>query len=380
MVGVRHDLPVVTVAIPQDKLTGENGVLNHIKASYEYESVLTLIEDGVEKFSIPCGFRLHGNDSRKGAKQNFSLRFRSEYGAGKLKYPVFDNRDFAEYDSLLLKGGSEDWGRAMIRDELATGLVGGTTNLYAQAIKPVVLYLGGEYWGIYYLRERYSDFYVETHLGVPRESVDILYSSAGYTQFGSDAEYKELLRYVRTHDMSTPENYAYLIEHIDATSLMDWYVARSYVGDVDLANVRRFRSDAGDGKWRWMYFDLDWGFYHSESPFSKIVGMFGGDRTLMQALIASPVGRDAFLARYDQLLDTVFNEENINAYIDGLVAEIGSEIPRDRARWNRTVSNWEAEVQFLRDFDKNGRRTKRILNDLQNYFSLSDAEMDAYFG
>lgn len=378
VVGREHDLPIVTVAIPQVCLTGGNGVLNHIEANFEYEAVLTLIEEGEEKFSVPVGFRLHGNDSRKGAKQNFQLRFRSEYGASKLKYPLFDSRDIDEFDSLLLKGGSEDWNRAMLRDELSTALADGTTALYCQAMKPVVLYLGGRYWGIYYLRERFSDEYVASHMDVSPESVDILFSSAGYTQVGDNKDFQALKGYASIHNMSTNEAYAYLCEQIDVNSLMDWYIFRTYLADTDIANIRRCRSSEGDGKWHWMLFDMDWGFYNR--PLTAVLDLYGGDNLLIHAVLQSEAGQDAFLKRYAYIMKTVLNEQYINSVLDSIVSQIESEMPRDRERWDKTVSEWEREVESIRKFVKDDARIKRIVSDLQIYFSLSSAEMEYYFG
>jgi hypothetical protein len=59
---------------------------------------------------------------------------------------------------------------------------------------------------------------------------------------------------------------------------------------------------------------------------------------------------------------------------------IESEIERDRARWKQTVSRWENEVQGLRNYFKDGARDKRVLDDIQDYFGLTDAEMEEYFG
>jgi len=381
LIGVEHDLPVVSVAIPQHRLTGDAGVLNHIDANYEYEAVLTLIEDGEEKFSVPFGFRLHGNDSRKGSKQNFQLRFRSDYGVGKLEYPLFEDRDIQTYDSLLLKGGSEDHYVAMMRDELFTGIANGTTELYTQAMKPVVLYLGGRYWGVYYLRERFSDEYVASHMDVSPESVDIVYSTAAYTQCGDNTEFRALRDYAMYNDMSLPENYKYVTDRIDVISLMDWYICRSYVADNDIANIRRFRSSEGDGKWRWMYFDLDWGFsFIDYYPLHNIIDRYGADNTLISAVLRNKEGRDTFLKRYAELMETVLNEEYIVGYIDSLVAQIDSEMPNDRERWYTSYDKWQAEVQELRDYVKDGKRTEIVLNSLRNYFSLTDAEMEYYFG
>lgn len=380
-VGAAHDLPVVCVAIPQSSLTGDTGVLNHIESDFEHEAMLTLIEDGQEKFSVPFGFRLHGNDSRKGAKQNFQLRFRSEYGAGKLEYPLFADRDITEFDSLLLKGGSEDWYGSVFRDEMATTVANGTTALYTQATKPVVLYLGGEYWGIYYLRERFSDAYVASHLDVEPESVDLLYSNSAMVQSGSNADYKALKKYVKENDMTLPEHYAYLCSQIDVQSLMDWYICRSYMGDKDMANIRRFRSTQADGKWHWMYFDLDWSFWHTtDKPFTSLIKRNAGDRDLMQAVLKNPEGRDAFLKRYAYLMETVLNETYITAVIEAYVDAISSEIPADRAKWGQSVSGWEKAVQRLRDYVADGKRTRNVLADLKEYFSLTDEQMHTYFG
>ena len=312
-------------------------------------------------------------------KKNYQLRFRAKYGASKLHYRLFDNRDIDEYDSLLFKGGSEDWGTAMIRDELATSIADGTTTLYVQAMKPVVVYLTGQYWGVHHLRERLSSDYVASHMNVSPESVDILFSSYGYAQDGSPDDFQALKAYVSTHNMSDPENYAYLCQQIDVTSLIDWYVCRTYMEDTDIANIRRCRSSEGDGKWHWMYFDLDWSFYSRDrKPVSGILEIDGGDKRLIQAVLASEAGRDAFLKRYAYLMSTVLNEEFITARIDEIIGSIESEMPRDRDRWNRSMEYWNSCVQQVRDFAVN--RHKIIIEDLQRYFSLTNAEVDYYFG
>ena len=374
-----HDLPVLVISLPETSIWGPEGLHTDIDAGYEYEAVMTLFEDRQEKFNIPCGLTLHGNDSRFGAKKNYQLRFRAEYGASKLNYRLFDSRDIDEFNSLLLKGGSEDWGTAMLRDELATSIADGTTTLYTQAMKPVVVYLAGEYWGVHHLRERFSSDYVASHMNVSPESVDILYSSFGYAQDGTTEDFDAIKTYVLLNNMTTNENYAYLCEQIDVVSLMDWYICRTYMEDTDTANIRRCRSIEGDGKWHWMYFDLDWSFYSRDSkPVTGIIESADGDYRLIHALLASEAGQDAFLKRYAYLMETVLNEEFINNRIDEILAPILSEMPRDRDRWGRSMEYWHSCVQQLRDFTVG--REKIIINDLKNYFSLSDGQIEYYFG
>ena len=379
VVGKEHDLPIVTVSIPSQSLyNSETGIMNHIEEDYEKEGVITLFEDGEMKFSEPFGFKLHGNDSRKGPKKNFQVRFRAKYGTSKLEYRLFEDRDITEFDSLLLKGGSEDWNRSVMRDEVCTAVVNGTTELYTQAMKPVVLYIGGKYWGVYYLRERFSDAYVASHMDVRPESADILFSSYGYEQVGDGDDFQALKDFTRTHNMTKTENYIYVTQQIDVTSLFDWYICRTYLADRDTANIRRLRSDEGDNLWHWAFFDMDWSF--KKHTVEGVVDLVGGDYVLIQALLKSKAGQDAFLKRFAYLMRTTLNEEHITGVIDSIYNAIKSEMPRDRERWGMTVSGWEREVENLRKFVRNEARTKFMLNSLKDYFSLSKAEMEYYFG
>lgn len=383
LVGIEHTLPIVYVSIPQSSLKGSNGVIDNITKTIEKECVLSLYEDGEMKFSEPCGFRLHGNDSRKGAKQNFQLRFRSQYGPGKLHYQLFENLEIDTFDSLLLKGGSEDYNRAMIRDEFCTGLVNGKTNLYVLECKPCILYLGNEYWGIYYLRERFSDDYVAEHFDVPAKSVDLLYSYGG-VQSGSSKEYYSLISYCKNHDLSIAENYQYVTERIDITSLMDWYICRSYFGDTDYANIRYFRSSEYDGKWRWMFFDLDWSFEPATQNYNYFNNILKFDRNhdfvFFDRLMKNSSFKEAFLKRYAELMRSILNEEYITKSLDEFIAVIEPEIEQDRKRWNCSVNGWKNATQVLYDYVKDGKRTKHVLNELKSDFNISDEKMREYFG
>ena len=378
VIGEQHELPILVVSLPE---ASRDLLLEKVESSQEHEAIATLFENGNEKFTIPFGIRLHGNDSRKGKKKNFQMRFRSEYGASKLEYRLFADRDIDEFNSLLIKGGSEDWGNAMVRDELSTMLANGTSALYTQAMKPVVMYLGGEYWGVHYIRERFSADYVASHLGVSPESVDILYSNKGYVQVGSDKDFASLKNYCKKHEMSESQNYQYLAERIDVNSLVDWYIFRTYVTDNDFANIRRFRSSEADGKWHWMYFDLDWSYYYTGAkPVTRALDDYGGDALLIDAVLQSEEGQHLFLSRYAYMLNTVLNEEYVSQCLDGILEMIESEMPRDRERWGKSMSGWEDHIKYIRKYIRDDTLHKSILNDLKSRFDLTKEEMEFYFG
>ena len=382
LVNVEHAYPVVNVAIKQEYLTGNTGVLNHINPEYEHEAYVTMMENGSELFSAPCGFKLHGNDSKKGDKQNFQLRFRSEYGLGTLNYKVFDNRNYSSFNSLLLKGGSEDYVFCGFRDELCTGLVDGTTALTTQAYRPVILYLNGQYWGFYWLRERFDSEMYSNRIGVSRESINQLKDFGLNTVDGSAEDYNAIVSYCRSHDMKVRENLDWVLSKLDYMSLMDWYICRSYMADTDLANVRFYMSpeEEGGGRWHWCYFDLDWAFWKNSTDPLGSVARSDGHHDIILALLKNPDFRDMFLKRYAELMNTVLNEEVILARIDEFVAVIQPELAADRARYGLSVSLWNDYVNVLRNYFKDGKRTTTVLAGLKRYFGLSDDQMIRYFG
>ena len=390
VIGKTHELPVLVVNGPYETTLGPKGVveLNKKGSGIEAEVMMTLIENGEEKFSVPCGISLSGNNggSRDADKRNFNVKFRSSYGASKLKYKVFDDLDIDSFDSLRLKGGGEDWEFAIIRDEFMTHMTIGNTALCAQASKPVVLYLSGEYWGIYFIRERFSEDYVASHYDVSTESVDLLQGYTESVEAGTKDDYVALYTYVKNHDLSVQDNYDYVASRIDLDSLFDWYICRSYMGDKDPGgNIRYFRSSEGDNKWRWMFFDLDWGFYHEkDDPLTwqlESTNVKNRNTVIMlRKIIQSPNGKDAFLKRYAHLMDTFLNEEYITKEIDHWKSIIESEIPADRQRWGKTVSGWNSQIEKLYNYVKDGKRDKNVLRDIKSYFKLSDSQMKEYFG
>ncbi|MBO4653107.1 MAG: CotH kinase family protein [Lachnospiraceae bacterium] len=377
-----HTLPILVVNGPYDTILGANGVVKKISdRNLEAQAMMTLIENGEEKFSIPCGITLHGNDSRNMAKQNFTVHFRSAYGASKLNYKLFDDIDLEVFNSILLKGGSERFKDAIIEDEFTTHMALLNSDVSAQACKPVVMYLAGEFWGIYFMRERFSADYVADHYDVPKDSVNIVQGYSGYQmkEEGSADDYNALVKFAKEKDLNIDENYEYLESRIDMNSLMDWYILRGYYGDSDDANIRCFMSTEGDGKWRWMFYDLDWGFCLQDHAFTTNVKN-ASKHPLIWYIIHSKRGKDAFLKRVAYLMDTCLNEEYITKELDWWKATLEPEIEAERARWGGTVNGWNSSMNVLYKYVQDGKRDKALLKDIKSLLGLSDSDMKAYFG
>ena len=351
-------LPIMNIAVDMNLLTGEDGVFSDTKDPFkgtEAPVMATLIENGEVKFSVPCGFKLNGNDSRKGAKQSFKLRFKSTYGPSKLNYKVFDDLDIDTFDSLVLRGGSEDFTRAMFRDEVCAEAFNGTTNLYVQAAKPVILYIGGEYWGLYFIRERLDEDYVEEHFGVDAESVELVESNI-FVIAGSQKDYQELVNFCKTKDLSVQSNFDYVKERVDLIGLIDWNVCRSFLADHDTGNTRIFKSAQGDNIWRYTCFDLDWSFSMdrlNEDTFQWYID--NSSDVIFKNLMKAPQFKKMLMTRFNELRTGALSASNILAKIDKYEALVINDIERDRIRWGSSLNSWKAQIENMRKFINSGR-------------------------
>lgn len=352
---------------------------------WERAAHASLFSKGETVFDIDCGVKIFGSWSRAYEKKSLSLRFRDCYGADTLQAKVFDTREYTEFNSLVLRSGGQDRLRTIMKDELTTSLVDGILDV--QAYRPVVLYINGQYWGMYYIREKISDDYIASRYKVSPESVD-LQEGNGRINAGSNQEYQELINYVKTHDLRKPKVYQYVCDRVDVQNYADYIISEIYCGNDDSGNIRYFRSSEGDGKWRWIFYDTDlgfqvggrWGIWYMIDPAGT-----GHNKAFSTALISNLLKNDQFkalfLQRWEYHMKNTFSTERVLAKIDELYGIWKNEAPRNFQRWNPNI-NWEANVEALRTFAR-GRQAalkkEMATPNIQAIFGLSSQQIDQLF-
>ena len=386
-----YALPVLKLTAPYGAVTGGGSIYENYMGSREVKANLAFFIGGEQEFSLDCGVSMFGAGSRELPKKSFKLRFRKIYGDGKLAYNMFEGLGIGAFDALVLRSGSEDQSRALFRDELMTSLVGFSDmdTLHVQAYRAVNLYINEEYFGIYFVREWVREGYVAAHLNVSEASVSIVEGWESAIR-GSAESYLEALDYCRENgDLSDDAKCAFVLDRIEETSLMDYYIARAYGGDQDFANIRHIRSSEGDGKWRVVFFDLDWAFTGSsgDGPFHVLLGarknLRGHNNVMMRALLTNASFRARFLARVGHELATTFSTENVLARIDGLERALEADMPYECRRWRRSMESWRENVERLRDFARDGRgsasgRAGFLAADAAAAFDMTEEEIAAY--
>ncbi len=336
-------------------------------------------------FSYDCEMAIFGGFSRALPKKSFKIRFKDTCGPKNITYDLYDEGMPAKVKNFVLRSGSQDISGVMVRDEFFTSLMKPQSpTLLVQAYRPVVLYINGEYFGIYYIREKIDDHFVAKHLDVSNDSVSIIMSGL-YCEEGTKKDYMQLMSYVKSHDLSQQEHYDYVKSQFDLQGLIDYKLGQIYSCNTDAGNVRFVRSvdDKSDKKWHVVFYDLDatWATNKASAFYLRAgeTSVVRAVNLLTNQLLKNKEFRQMFLEQLSTHMHTTFTTKNTTEVFDNIVNTIKPEMQQNCERWPgiMTFSRWEKNVNNFREKFK--FRNKIMLNDLRKELAVTDEENKKYF-
>lgn len=345
------------------------------------------------KFQLNCGLLLHGGNSRNpqnSAKHSFRVSFRKEYGAGKLKYKLFEDEDAVKkFDHLILRAGYN-----------YTWIKNGSTKMYPQNIiqrtnaqyiydswaKEVQhamgdlfthrrfchLYLNGLYWGLYELCEKINDNFASAYLGGDDEDYDVV-DVADMIDGTRDVYNKMYQTAKNVGTEEDDENYLKLTTDtlLDLEDYMDYMLINWYIGNDDWDNNNwrciRSRVNAKDG-FKYLVWDAETSF--TDVTYNKVVkqgGLNGHPTLIMKALKENPKFKELAQKVIEKHLtgDGILTPRKAAALYEKIADEIDLPIICESARWgDYRVTTGETGITYTR----NDYWLPRKNDLLKNYF------------
>ncbi len=218
--------------------------------------------DGERVFALNCGIKIFGAWSRANPQKSLAVFFSNEYGDPVLKdVSLFKSKpEITSFKSIVLRNSGNDYGYARFRDGFMTDLVKDMNN-DIQAFEPIILYLNGEYWGELNMREKINEDFIESNHGVNADEIDLLEGQMNVLE-GTNGEYVELLDFLNSNNLASDANYNFVANQIDIDNYIDYQLSQIYFNNRDWPgnNIKFWRPQAEDGKWRWILYDTDFGF------------------------------------------------------------------------------------------------------------------------
>ena len=358
-------------------------------------------------------FKLQGQYSLDMPQKSFKFRSKSKYGEKYFNAKLFPDREYTQYKGFVLRNSGNDSVWTRLNDGLQSRLIDrfneqtdNPSTVIHQAWNPVVVYLNGAYWGHYNMRERVDRFFVAQHEGLSldeADQMDILESSGTRSSqifYGSNKEYKALVERVEKSSPGTnPDDLQYILDNVDVDNYFDYMAFEMFFGNSDPGNIRFYKLKQEGSKWRWIFYDADYGLFNSgfDSPTSYLKESGAGQQkirnTLIRKLLENDEMKDKFLTRLGEIYQFMTTETMTNE-LNTMAAILEPEMTMHFNRWaeeNDKAINfdspttpegalryWNTRLNFTRNVLK--KRPTYFYEMVQERFNLSDEQMLNYFG
>lgn len=374
LVGTSHEIPVVSLVTDPANLWGPEGIYKdgdiNIKEQKRPANVAYLGQDG--SFSIDCELKMHGTYTLTNIpKKSFSVRFLDAYD-GALNYDVFEDGEVTTFRSLIIRGAYEGEYPTHLHDALMSDIAARNCDtLIAQKYKYVALYINGEYWGLYAIRELQSDEHFASYMDVPVSSV----SKVKYC-FEDNTTLNRLYNFCENNSLQDPQDYEYAKTVLDMTSYADWIIFQAYGCNIDITGNMRYYHCTVDNLWRCGLVDLDM-IMTSPRAFDEVADTFHHGR-IVSALLQNEEFQALLATRLAELLAGPLSDENMITTIDAMAGMIRSEIPMECQRWGSSPEIWEIFVGNMKEYCDG--RALAMIDSLCALCGFTEAERIAYFG
>ncbi len=321
-------------------------------------------EEHVLRMDQKTGIRISGESTRNAAQKSFNIYARDIYDKDKvLGYNFFEN---IEYSSVKLRNGGTDHEGSKIYDAFLQDIAK-DRDISIQRSRPCVVFLNGEYWGLYNIRERYKEDYFSYYYGISADNIWMI--DSGSISIGSWEAwnaYNDMLQFITENDMTDEGNYAKACDLIDVQSLIDWYCIQLYINNDDTAfdkNIALWRSiRAGDGvyedgKWRFMLYDLDGAIGDPRDNTFEDSEWWKQDFDLMdEGMIKSLMKNEAFAKQFEEsfmeIADTVFCYERVHDEIMQWKDKYKTQVIKSHQRFLSSEADSEEYDAYIDHIDK----------------------------
>ena len=317
----------------------------------EYQSSIEMIfPDETPGFQENGGLSNYGGRYTNFRKKSFRIAFRRKFGVAKLRYPIFDGFEYShhppaeDFDVINLRSGSHDMSS---RGAYMSNRFTDDSMLDMGNIAPhgrfVHLYLNGNYWGQYHLRERWSADMASSYFGGSEDDYEAVNANDNFRndedvydgsgQFWSET--KGLL--------SRPNPFINAADHIDVANIVDFMLL--WVSGNSESEFRAFGSETRGIPFKFMIKDAD-GFLRSPGHSANHAGPY----SVMSRMRSGVNSSDYSILLADQIHKHYFNNGALTPAKNILrlkrrVDEARLGFISESARWGnlfREPTSWES--------------------------------------
>ncbi len=390
-IGENISVPVFSITTDDENLYGADGIFDNWGTDWKKPAYIEYFDSvHYNAFEQNVAVKVDGGAGGSRSLDQKSMRIETDhnaYGDGTLHYPLINRKWFVgDYETFYLRNGSNMSNTLPYKDAFMVRTTEGTYNEH-MAYEPCVVFINGEYWGFYELREKLDEGHFDHAKGIDKSNLDLLSLSFWYglvlrTLSGSDTDFVEMRNYLGTYP--TPEDsdfYTIANAILDLNNFTDYIAAETWFANYDWPynNIKVWRDRGGDNKWKYAIIDVELGLGiggWSDETSNLIGGLFYSQEYIepLANLLKNPVYHDYFVNRYADLMNSTFLPSRTLAMEDSIYDGMIPELTRQFIRWGYgplgvQLATFNDYRDALRDdFEV---RSDYVRNQIENEFDLN---------
>ena len=364
---------------------------------WEKETNMAIFESGKKVVQQNVGIRIRGFSTKMQAGKSFNVYSKKRFGKKQIKYALFED-NYDKFDKLIEKYKSialrNVFAEERIKDEFANKLLFGRDHQVIADTRKCIVFLNGEYWGFYIMLEKFSESYIQSHYGVPKDSVTMI--KEGELSNGPESElttYNNFFNEYASKNVADENVYKEIGNNVDLDSLVEHFVIGVYLATMDWPGhndgVWRYNGEKiennpySDKRWRYISFDFDytmgyqfsmggmggWGGQQKEGYEQDSLANLERNKKAPTNLFVvlmklNKEFRNKYVLRFCDYVNWVFSLERIDALIADYTDNYMDKLAEGKVRWKGTEYSNEKEAfaNYKTSFAKN-------FEDIRKYFA-----------
>lgn len=379
-------LPIVSISIsPEDLWDNEKGIYTRGSGAYFDDSTghwencnfqkklekkvgfIYINSNRKEVVNQMCGLRIFGESTRRQPDKSLKIVARKEYGKKRFYYPFFNQKPhIKEHKQLVIRTSGNDYKNTRFKDVLNAYLAR-NLGLDYMAYQQIRLYINGEYWGVYNLREKINKHYLYYNHSAKEDKSNII-MGRWVVQHGNRRRYKKMYNWFFNLEKMDSVSYIKAKEYLDIRNYINYRAYQIFINNVDSrGNIRYWNSKDKDNKFRMILYDTDLSFgrldrdYLSKCLSSEQTDWFNNtwSTIYLRKLMEYEEFRYEFINQYAHIMNTALHTDTIITAVDYFENLYKDELPRPGDRIAKhlkkvpiPIEKWFKKVNNFRYFAK----------------------------
>ena len=397
------NLPIISIATDSIYLySSEEGILSPDstdgKPNYKYDwrrpanFEYFLTKDGTTVFNQSGEMAVSGGYTRTYKQKSIKCYAKKRFGKKFFRGDFWrDKPGVDRVKSFILRAGGNNCTSSRIDDAFVQKIFGTYLDgVDYQAYEPVIVYVNGQYKGIFGMRERSNEDYVTSNYGIEFEEDDIeMATSRNY--LSPNISETPLFNSFNSLYHRDDVTYEALADAIDTKNFMNAFIAECYASNTDFPhnNVSVWRHKDEYGRWRWILKDLDFIGVHNYlwDSFKYMLGtsnvsdneyelsnnpIYRNCCKLYEKIMSFTEFRNHFIASYATYLGDFMRSDVCIPLIHEMDKEIIDEIVPTFAAYDNmsTIQRHNYGIKRLCNYVT--ARPSIVYKQMATYFSLGD--------